>query len=85
MKNGSKKKRAWTSVQVRELKSLARKKTPAKRIAKTLKRTEGATRQKAFSLGLSLDSARVASHSSVFNYIDNKPRHSRARGFCIIT
>ena len=56
MKNGSKKKRAWTSVQVRELKSLARKKTPAKRIAKTLKRTEGATRQKAFSLGLSLNS-----------------------------
>ena len=56
MKNGSKKKRAWTSVQVRELKSLARKKTPAGTIAKSLKRTEGATRQKAFSLGLSLDS-----------------------------
>jgi hypothetical protein len=55
MKNGSKR-RAWTSVQVRELKSLAKKKTPAKRIAKTLKRTEGATRQKAFSIGLSLDS-----------------------------
>ena len=56
MKNGSKKKRAWTAVQVRELKALARKKTPAKKIAKTLKRTEGATRQKAFSIGLSLDS-----------------------------
>ena len=55
MKNGSKK-RAWTSVQVRELKALARKKTPAGKIAKSLKRTEGATRQKAFSLGLSLDS-----------------------------
>jgi len=55
MKNGSKR-RAWTSVQVRELKTLARKKTPAGRIAKRLKRTEGATRQKAFSLGLSLDS-----------------------------
>ncbi len=39
MKNGSKKKRAWTSVQVRELKSLARKKVPASKIAKTLKRT----------------------------------------------
>jgi hypothetical protein len=48
--------RAWTSVQVRELKSLARKKTPAGRIAKSLKRTESATRQKAFSMGLSLDS-----------------------------
>jgi len=47
---------ARTSVQVRELKSLARKKTPAARIAKKLKRSEGATRQKAFSIGLSLDS-----------------------------
>ena len=56
MKNGSKKRRAWTSVQVRELKSLAKKKVPAKRIAKTLKRTEGATRQKALTLGVSLDS-----------------------------
>ena len=56
MKNGSKKKRAWTSVEVRELKSLARKKVPAAKIAKTLKRTEGATRQKAFGIGLSLDS-----------------------------
>jgi len=55
MKNGSKR-RPWTSVQVRELKSLARKKTPAGKIAKSLKRTEGATRQKAFSLGVSLDS-----------------------------
>jgi len=51
-----KKRRAWTSVQVRELKSLARKKTPARKIAKSLKRSEGATRQKAFSMGLSLDS-----------------------------
>jgi hypothetical protein len=50
------KRRAWTSVEVRELKSLAKKKTPAEKIAKSLKRTEGATRQKAFTLGLSLDS-----------------------------
>jgi hypothetical protein len=54
-KNGSKR-RAWTSEQVRELKTMARKKTPASHIAKKLKRTEGATRQKAFSMGLSLDS-----------------------------
>jgi len=51
-----KEKTRWTFVQVRELKSLARKKTPAGKIAKALKRTEGATRQKAFSIGLSLDS-----------------------------
>ena len=56
-KNGSKR-RAWTAGDVRTLKSLARKKTKAARIAKSLKRTEGATRQKAFSLGVSLD-ARV--------------------------
>ena len=37
-------------------KTLARGKTPAGKIAKALKRTEGATRQKAFSLGVSLDS-----------------------------
>jgi hypothetical protein len=50
-----KKRRPWTSTQVRELKTLARKKTHAAKIAKKLKRSEGATRQKAFSMGLSLD------------------------------
>ena len=48
------KRREWTPAQVRTLKSLARQKKHAARIAKTLKRTEGATRQKAFSLGVSL-------------------------------
>ena len=52
------KKREWTAGDVRDLKSLAKKKTPAGKIAKSLKRTAGATRQKAFSLGLSLDSRR---------------------------
>jgi hypothetical protein len=50
------KRRGWTKTDVRELKTLAREKTPARKIARTLKRTEGATRQKAFSLGVSLDS-----------------------------
>jgi len=50
------KRRAWTSGHVRTLKTLARKKTPAAKIARALKRTEGATRQKAFTLGLSLES-----------------------------
>ena len=53
------KRRAWTGADVRELKSLARQKKPAKKIARTLKRTEGATRQKAFSMGLSLELANV--------------------------
>jgi len=50
------KRRVWTLEQVRTLKTLAKKKKRAASIAKTLKRSEGATRQKAFSLGVSLDS-----------------------------
>ena len=56
MAKRKKKRRTWTSSELRELKILARKKTKASRIAKRLKRSEGATRQKAFSIGLSLDS-----------------------------
>ena len=51
------KRRPWTPEQVRTLKTLAKKKTHAASIAKTLKRTVGATRQKAFSMGLSLELA----------------------------
>ena len=50
------KRREWNRTDVRELKSLAREKMPAAKIARRLKRTEGATRQKAFSLGVSLNS-----------------------------
>jgi hypothetical protein len=51
-----KRRRAWTTEDIRRLKRLARKRTQAAKIARALKRTEGATRQKAFSLGLSLES-----------------------------
>jgi hypothetical protein len=50
------KRREWTKDDVRELKSLARQKTPVAKIAKSLKRTLRATQQKAYSLGVSLDS-----------------------------
>ena len=50
------KRRHWTSADVRELKSAARNKMSARKIAKGLKRSEAATRQKAFMLGLSLNS-----------------------------
>jgi len=50
------KRRAWTAADVRTLKASAKRKTRAATIAKALKRTEEATRQKAFSMGLSLDS-----------------------------
>ena len=49
------KRREWTKDDVRELKTLARQKTPVAKIARSLKRTPGATQQKAFSLGVSLD------------------------------
>jgi hypothetical protein len=51
-----KRKIAWSTEHVRTLKAMAKKKRPAGAIAKSLRRTEGATRQKAFSIGLSLDS-----------------------------
>jgi len=49
------KRRAWTKEDIRVLKTLARQKTPASKIARTLKRTEGATRQRASSMGVSLE------------------------------
>ncbi len=56
MAKRKKKRRSWTAGEVRDLKTMARKKTTASQIARKLKRTEGATRQKAFSIGLSLNS-----------------------------
>jgi NACalpha-BTF3-like transcription factor len=50
--------RPWSKDDVRALKTQARQKVTAEKIAKALKRTEGATRQKAFSEGISLDSRR---------------------------
>jgi hypothetical protein len=44
----------WTKEDVRTLKTLARKKSKTTAIARTLKRTVGATRQQAFKLGVSL-------------------------------
>ena len=49
--------RPWSSDDVKTLKSMARKE-PASAIAKALKRTEGATRQKATALGVSLNTTR---------------------------
>jgi hypothetical protein len=50
------KRREWSKDDIRELKAMAKSKTPAPKIAKTLKRSLGATRQKAFSMKVSLDS-----------------------------
>jgi hypothetical protein len=48
--------RTWSKDDVREFKLLARQKTPAPKIAKHFKRSEGAIRQKALGLGISLNS-----------------------------
>ena len=49
--------RPWTKDDVRLLKGMARKE-PASKIAKALKRTEAATRQKATNLGVSVSMTR---------------------------
>lgn len=54
-----KKRRAWTVPEVRDLKKMARRK-PVRTIARQLRRSEGATRQKAFSLGVSMDTRLAA-------------------------
>jgi hypothetical protein len=48
------KRREWTSDDVRQLKTLAKQKVGVAKIAKTLKRTPGATTVKAHILGVSL-------------------------------
>ena len=48
------KKTAWTKEHVRELKNHSKAKTPVRKIAKAMKRTEGEVRQKGFALGISL-------------------------------
>jgi hypothetical protein len=44
----------WSKGQVQELKQHSRAKTPVRKMAKRMKRTEGALRQKAYALGLPL-------------------------------
>jgi hypothetical protein len=55
------KRRAWTASDVRELKGLVRQHMPIAQMARALNRTEGATRQKVYGLGLKLRSRRVKS------------------------
>jgi hypothetical protein len=46
--------RVWTSTELREMKSLAKKRVGVAKISKALKRTIGATTVKAHQLGISL-------------------------------
>jgi hypothetical protein len=54
MAKATKKPRPWTKEDVRLLKTLVREKTKTSAVARKLKRTEGATRQKASVLGVKL-------------------------------
>jgi hypothetical protein len=48
------KRRPWTKQDERELRSHSKNKSPLKSVVRSMKRTAGALRQKAFSLDLSL-------------------------------
>jgi hypothetical protein len=50
--------RPWTNEDIRMLKALAREKTKTTVIARKLKRSLGATRQKAMTLGVTLGTSR---------------------------
>ena len=46
--------RQWTNADLRELKMHSKAKTPVEKISKTMKRTIGAVRQRAFQMGMGL-------------------------------
>ena len=52
------KRRGWLAAEVKAMRTAAKNLVPAKKIARLLKRTEGAIRQKALALGLSLNALR---------------------------
>ncbi len=52
--NGGRKRIAWTKENVRDLKAHSKSKTPVAKIAKLMKRSEGAIRQKALALDISI-------------------------------
>ena len=53
-----KKRRPWLAAELKAIKAASKNLIPAPRIARMLKRTEGAIRQKALALGLSLNALR---------------------------
>jgi hypothetical protein len=54
-KNGGRRKRVvWTKQDVRDLKTHSKSKTPVVKVSRAMKRTPGAVRQKAMSLGISI-------------------------------
>jgi hypothetical protein len=52
--NGRSKRVAWTKENIRDLKAHSKSKTPVAKISKLMKRSEGAIRQKALALEISI-------------------------------
>ena len=52
--NSRQRRRPWTKADIRELKAHSKNKTPVAKISRAMKRTQGALRQQAFALELSL-------------------------------
>jgi hypothetical protein len=50
----AKKRRDWTAQDVRDLKKHSKSKTPVRTISRMMKRTPGAVRQKAHSMGIAI-------------------------------
>jgi hypothetical protein len=48
------KRRAWTKKDIAELKAHSKSRTPVSKISKTMKRTVGALRQRALTMGIGL-------------------------------
>jgi hypothetical protein len=57
--------RLGTKRDVRALKAYSKSKTPAAEVAKALKRTEGAVRQKAKTIGIGLTTGRIRRKSTI--------------------
>jgi len=75
------KRREWTAQDVRDLKELAKARTPAAQIARKLKRTEGATRQKALTLNLSLNSRMAVARPGLKKTAAKKTGLKKKAGF----
>jgi len=75
------KRREWTAQDVRDLKELAKARTPAAQIARKLKRTEGATRQKALTLNLSLNSRMAVARPGLKKTAAKKTALKKKAGF----
>ena len=72
--------RPWIKTDVADLKRLAREKTPARRLGQTRKRSEGAVRQKAMALGISIGIKKTGPAKKASNARRKAATKTAARG-----